>query len=70
MTKKMKAYASFDAYLAGQKDQTGYQAAYAAHQDLTKRHIAELKKPRIGLGPVAGILGAAGVGIVAGRLLP
>ncbi|MBI4503665.1 MAG: hypothetical protein HY700_21195 [Gemmatimonadetes bacterium] len=50
--------------------QTGYQAAYAAHQDLTKRHVAETKKPRIRLGPVVGILGAAGVGIVAGRVLP
>jgi len=44
--------------------------AYAAHQDLTKRHVAELKKPRIRLGPVVGILGATALGMVAGRVLP
>ena len=34
--------------------QTGYQAAYSPHQDLTKRHIAELEQPRIKLARVVG----------------
>jgi len=50
--------------------ETSYQAAYAAHPDLTRRDIAELRKPRIRLAPVVGILGAAGIGMVAGRVLP
>ncbi|MBI3983647.1 MAG: hypothetical protein HY337_12105 [Gemmatimonadetes bacterium] len=56
--------ANADAY------QTGYQAAYAAHQDLTERHIAELSKPRIRLGLGLGLLGAAAVGLVLGRAMP
>ena len=47
--------------------QAGYQAAYAGYEDLSKRHIAELKKPRIRLGSAIGILGAAGLGLVVGR---
>src|SRR3990170_4421468 len=49
--------------------QRGYQAAYAGYQDLSKRHIAELRKPRIRLGSALGILGAAGVGLVVGRTI-
>ena len=50
--------------------QTGYQAAYASYQDLSKRHIAELKKPRIRLGAAIGLVGAAGLGLVIGRAIP
>jgi len=32
--------------------------------------VAELKKPRIRLGSVIGLLGAAGVGLVIGRTIP
>jgi hypothetical protein len=40
----------------------GDQAAYTGYQDLSKRYVAELKKPRIRLGSALGLLGAAGVG--------
>ena len=56
--------ANADAY------QTGYQAAYTAYQDLSNRHIAELRKPRIRLGSALGIVGAVGVGLVVGRVVP
>ncbi len=56
--------ANADAY------QTGYQTAYLGYQDLSKRHIAELRKPRISLGSALGLLGAAGVGILVGRAIP
>ena len=47
-----------------------YQAAYAGYRDLSQRYIAELKKPRIRLGSVIGLLGAVGVGVVVGRSVP
>lgn len=50
--------------------QTGYQAAYAGYQDLSRRYVAELKKPRIRLGSALRLLGAAGVGALIGRTLP
>jgi len=56
--------ANADAY------QTGYQAAFTSYQDLSKRHIAELSKPRIRLGSALGLLGAVSVGVVVGRVLP
>ena len=46
------------------------QAAYASYQDLSQRYIAELKKPRIRLGSVIGLIGAAGVGVVIGSTIP
>jgi len=50
---------------------SGYQAAYTSYQDLSKRHLAELRKPRITLGSAAlGLLAAMGAGFVAGRLVP
>ena len=49
---------------------TGYDAAYASHQDLTRRYIAELNKPRIRLPSIVGFLAAAGVGFVVGRVVP
>jgi hypothetical protein len=56
--------ANAEAYAAG------YQAAYAGYQDLTQRYVAELQKPRIRLGSVIGLLGAVGVGVVVGRVVP
>ena len=47
---------------------TGYDPAYASHQDLTRRYIAELNKPRIRLPSIVGFLGTVGVGIVVGRV--
>jgi len=49
---------------------TGYDAAYASHQDLTRRYIAELNKPRIRLPSIVGFVAAAGVGFVVGRVVP
>ena len=56
--------ANADAY------QTGYQAAFTSYQDLSQRHIAELSKPRIGLGSALSLLGAVGLGVVVGRAIP
>jgi hypothetical protein len=50
--------------------QTGYQAAFTSYQDLSERHIAELRKPRIGLGSALRLLGAVGLGVVVGRAIP
>ena len=50
--------------------ETGHRTAYAGYRDLSQRYIAELKKPRIRLGSVIGLLGAAGVGVVIGRSIP
>ena len=49
---------------------TGYDAAYASHQVLTRRYIAELNKPRFKLPSIVGFVGAVGVGIVVGRVTP
>jgi hypothetical protein len=49
---------------------TGYGAAYASHQDLTRHYIAELNKPRIRLPSIIGFVGAVGVGLVVGRVIP
>lgn len=56
--------ANRDAYEAG------YQTAYANYQDLSRRYVAELNKPRIKLPSVIGIVGAAGIGVVIGRAIP
>ena len=50
--------------------QAGYDAAYASYQDLSKRHVAELKKPRIRLGSALGILGGASLGVLVGTAIP
>ncbi|HWO89926.1 MAG TPA: hypothetical protein VNL98_12345 [Gemmatimonadales bacterium] len=50
--------------------ETGYQVAYAAYQGLSERHIAELSRPRVRLGRALGLIGAVGVGLVAGRAIP
>jgi hypothetical protein len=50
--------------------QAGYQAAYAGYQDLSQRYIAELNKPRIRLGSVIGLIGAAGIGLLIGTAIP
>jgi flagellar motor protein MotB len=49
---------------------TGYDAAYASHQVLTRRYIAELNKPRFKLPSIVGFVAAAGVGFVVGRVVP
>ena len=49
---------------------TGYGAADASHQDLTRRYIAELNKPRIRLPAIVGFVGAVGMGLVVGRVIP
>ena len=43
---------------------------YASYQDLSRRYIAELNKPRIRLPSIVGFVGAVGVGIVVGRVIP
>ena len=50
--------------------QAGYEAAYAGYQDLSKRHIAELTKPRVRFGSALGILGWASLGVIVGRAIP
>ena len=50
--------------------EAGYRAAYAGYRDLSERYITELNKPRIRLGSVIGHLGAAGVGVLVGRVVP
>jgi hypothetical protein len=47
--------------------QAGYQTAYAGYQDLSNRYVAELRRPRLGLGSALRILGAVGVGVVLDR---
>jgi len=49
---------------------TGYGTAYASHQDLTRRYVAELNRPRIRLPTIVGFVGAVGVGFVVGRVVP
>ncbi len=44
-------------------------AAYASHQDLTRRYIAELNKPRITLGRSIGLIAAIGAGFVLGAVV-
>ncbi len=48
---------------------TGYGAAYASHQDLTRRYIAELNKPRITVGRSIGLIAAIGAGFVLGAVV-
>ncbi len=48
---------------------TGYGTAYASHQDLTRRYIAELNKPRITLGRSIGLIAAIGAGFVLGAVV-
>ena len=50
--------------------EAGYQTAYANYQDLSRRYVAELSKPRIKLPSIIGIVGAAGIGVVIGRTIP
>jgi len=41
----------------------------AGYQDLTRRYIAELNKPRITLPTIVGFVAAAGMGLVVGRVI-
>ena len=54
-------------------DRSRLEAANAAgYQDLTRRYIAEHKKPRIRLPSIVGFVGAVGavgVGLVVGRVI-
>ena len=50
--------------------EAGYQTAYANYQDLSRRYVAELSKPRIKLPSIVAIVGAAGIGVVIGRTIP
>ena len=55
--------ANADAY------QAGYQAAYAGYEDLTRRYVAELRKPRIDIPTPIGLIGAAALGLVVGAVV-
>ncbi len=48
---------------------TGYGTAYAGYQDLSRRYIAELNKPRITLGRSIGLIAAIGAGFVLGAVV-
>ncbi len=51
--------------------ETGYRNAYANYQDLSRRYIAELNRPRIRVAPaLVGLIGAVGVGVVIGSRIP
>ncbi len=52
------------------RTEAGYQAAYANYQDLSRRYVAELQKPRIKLPSIVAIVGAAGIGVFIGRTIP
>lgn len=49
--------------------QAGYRAAYAGYQDLSRRYVAELKKPRIDIPSPIGLIGAVAVGVVLGAMV-
>lgn len=49
--------------------EVGYRTAHTAYQDLSARYVAELKKPRFGLRPAVGILGAVGAGLLIGSVI-
>jgi hypothetical protein len=50
--------------------ETGYRAASASVDDLSRRYAAELRKPRFTLGRTIGLVAAVGAGVVLGRALP
>ena len=49
---------------------TGYDAAFAGYQDLSRRYVAELRKPPITFGNAIGLIAAAGAGFLVGRTIP
>ena len=49
--------------------EAGYRGAYADYQDLSRRYVAELGKPRFTLGRTAGLLAAVGAGVVLGAVV-
>jgi hypothetical protein len=49
--------------------ETGYQAAYADYDDLSRRYVAELRKPRVTLGRTIGLVAAVGAGVVLGAVV-
>ncbi len=44
----------------------GYESAYSSYQEISKRYVAELKKPRLGVGSRLSLILAAGAGMVVG----
>ncbi len=46
----------------------GYDSAYTRHQELTRRYVAALDRPRIRLPGILGLAAAAGVGLMVGRV--
>lgn len=49
--------------------EAGYEAAQLTYQDLSRRYVAELKKPRVTLGRTVGLVAAVGAGFVLGRAI-
>ena len=47
----------------------GYDAAYTGYQDLSRRYVAELRKPRVTLGNAIGLIAAAGAGFLLGEIV-
>ena len=47
----------------------GYQAAYTGYLSISKRYVAELKKPRITFGSTFRFVAAAGAGVLFGRAI-
>ena len=47
--------------------QAGYDAAYTGYQDLSRRYVAKLRKPRITFGRSFGLIAAAGAGFMLAR---
>ena len=50
--------------------ENGYRAAYGAYQELSRRYVEELAKPRFELPSPLGLVVAAAVGLVVGRVVP
>ena len=49
--------------------ETGYREAYAGYEDLSRRYVAELRKPRVTLGRTIGLVAAVGAGVVLGAVV-
>jgi uncharacterized small protein (DUF1192 family) len=47
----------------------GYAAANQAYEGLSRRYQAELRKPRLSLGPPVGLAAGLGVGLLLGSLI-
>ena len=47
--------------------QTCYQAAYEVYPDLSRRHVAELRRPSNRMGSALRIVGTVGLGVLVAR---